>query len=270
MGCISAQDKDSPVAVTPQCRLAFTPEAAEIVEVMRLHQSRETATPIYSFGQGCEGDPLTNADLLVESVRLFRTGGGRGTVNCNTNASNPEAVARLAEAGLTSMRVSCNSAREALYRRYYRPADYSFADVRASIREARQRGIFVSLNLLFFPGVTDTEEELEALARLVGENGVSMIQWRNLNIDPEWYFRLMSGREGSTSPAVPDAALDTAPSMGLTVFMKRLKKLCPWLRYGYFNPYLGDRAEITAPLPGAWRMPEPEARSALGAAGAEE
>lgn len=112
----------------------------------------------------------------------------------------PGPVARLAEAGLTSMRVSCNSAREALYQRYYRPADYSFADVRASIREARQRGIFVSLNLLFFPGVTDTEEELEALARLVGENGVSMIQWRNLNIDPEWYFRLMSGREGSTSP----------------------------------------------------------------------
>ena len=270
VGCISAQDKDSPVAVTPQCRLAFTPEAAEIVEVMRLHQSRETATPIYSFGQGCEGDPLTNAGLLVESVRLFRTGGGRGTVNCNTNASNPGAVARLAEAGLTSMRVSCNSAREALYQRYYRPADYSFADVRASIREARQRGIFVSLNLLFFPGVTDTEEELEALARLVGENGVSMIQWRNLNIDPEWYFRLMSGREGSTSPAVPDATLDTAPRMRLTVKMKRLKTLSPWLRYGYFNPYLGDRAEITAPLPGAWRMPEPEARSALGAAGAEE
>lgn len=155
VGCISAQDKDSPVAVTPQCRLAFTPEAAEIVEVMRLHQGRETATPIYSFGQGCEGDPLTNADLLVESVRLFRNGGGRGTVNCNTNASHPEAVARLAEAGLTSLRVSCNSAREALYQRYYRPAGYSFADVRASIREARQRGIFVSLNLLFFPGVTE-------------------------------------------------------------------------------------------------------------------
>ena len=34
--------------------------------------------------------------------------------------------------------------------------------------------MWVSLNLLFFPGVTDTEEELEALARLVGENGVSM------------------------------------------------------------------------------------------------
>jgi MoaA/NifB/PqqE/SkfB family radical SAM enzyme len=217
---------------------------------MRLHQSRESATPVYSFGQGCEGDPLTNADLLVESVRLFRAGGGRGTVNCNTNASSPEAVARLAEAGLTSLRVSCNSARADLYQRYYRPANYSFSDVRAAIGEARRRGVFVSLNLLFFPGVTDTEEELEALARLVGENGVSMIQWRNLNIDPEWYFRLMNG-------AGQDNALSMAPSMGLAVFMKRLKKLCPWLRYGYFNPYLGDAAEITAPLPGAWRMPEP-------------
>ena len=55
-------------------------------------------------------------------------------------------------------------------------------------------------------------------------------------------------------------ALSMAPSMGLGVFMKRLKKLCPWLRYGYFNPYLGDAAEITAPLPGAWHMPEPDAK----------
>lgn len=257
VGCISAQEKDSPVAVTPQCRLAFTPEAAEIVEVMQLHERRETTSPIYSFGQGCEGDPLTNADLLVESVRLFRAGGGRGTVNCNTNASRPEAVARLAEAGLTSLRVSCNSAREALYQRYYRPVGYTFADVRASIREARARGIFVSLNLLFFPGVTDTEEELAALARLIGENGVSMVQWRNLNIDPEWYFKLISSGQGGESCAL-------SPSMGLAVFMKRLRKLCPWLRYGYFNPYLGERAEISAPMPGQWAMPEPRAKEESG------
>ncbi len=61
-----------------------------------------------------------------------------------------------------------------------------------------------------------------------------------------------------------DNALSMAPSMGLAVFMKRLKKLCPWLRYGYFNPYLGDAAEITAPLPGAWRMPEPVAHTKPG------
>ena len=253
VGCISAQEKDSPIQSTPQCRLAFTPSPEELAEVMRVHAGRETRTPIYSFGQGCEGDPLMNPDLLVESVRQFRAGQGPGTVNCNTNASRTDAVIRLAEAGLTSMRVSLNSARPELYNRYYRPSGYSFDDVRASIREARQRGIWVSLNLLVFPGVTDTEEELDALARLVGENGVSMIQWRNLNIDPEWYFKLMSSSEG------PDR-LELSPSMGLTSFMKRLKKLCPWLRYGYFNPYLGEKAELAAPLPGEWSMPAPKAR----------
>jgi len=245
VGCISAQDKDSPLKVTPQCRLAFTPAPEEIVEVMQLHQGRETEQPVYSFGQGCEGDPLTNADLLVESVALFRSRGGLGTVNCNTNASDPQAVARMAEAGLTSLRVSLNSARPQLYDRYYRPANYSFEDVRQAIATARQHGLFVSLNLLFFPGITDTEEELEALARLIGENGVSMVQWRNLNIDPEWYYTLMHGQQNEGSP-----------SLGLGLFMKRLKKLCPWLRYGYFNPYLGEKAQLQAPLPGQWAMPE--------------
>lgn len=58
----------------PQCRLAFTPSPEELVEVMRVHAGRETRTPIYSFGQGCEGDLLMNPDLLVESVRQFRAG----------------------------------------------------------------------------------------------------------------------------------------------------------------------------------------------------
>lgn len=270
-GCISAKDADSPVAVTPQCRLAFTPSPEELVEVMRVHERRETATPIYSFGQGCEGDPLLNAELLIESVRRFRGGpaptawSGHGTVNCNTNASRPEAVARLAEAGLTSLRVSLNSALPGRYARYYRPTDYDFGDVTESIRVARRLGVFVSLNLLYFPGVTDTEAELEALARLVGENGVSMIQWRNLNIDPEWYWRLMTDSpEGAPLPVgggdrcgASAAVAEGAASMGLASFMKRLRRLCPWLRYGYFNPWLGDRAELTAPLPGEWRMPAP-------------
>lgn len=275
-GCISAKDADSPLAVTPQCRLAFTPSPEELAEVMRVHERRESATPIYSFGQGCEGDPLLNADLLVESVRRFRGSPdpaawtGHGTVNCNTNASRPEAVARLADAGLTSLRVSLNSALPERYARYYRPTDYDFGDVAASIRAARRRGVFVSLNLLYFPGVTDTEAELEALARLVGENGVSMIQWRNLNIDPEWYWRLMTGVSEGAAPnagagdgrGIFPASAEGEASMGLASFMKRLRRLCPWLRYGYFNPWLGDRAELTAPLPGEWRMPAPGVHTA--------
>ena len=146
--------------------------------------------------------------------------------------------------------MSVNSAREELYRSYHRPQNYAFGDVRASIRAARTRGIFVSLNLLFFPGITDTEDELTALTRLIEENGISMVQWRNLNIDPEWYF--------STARSV----CEPSPCMGLAVFMKRLRKACPWLRYGYFNPWLGEKAEITAPAPEGTDCPPPSRKSA--------
>ncbi|MCR5562021.1 MAG: radical SAM protein [Desulfovibrio sp.] len=251
VGCISSQEADSPVVVTPQCRLEFVPTPEEICEVMQIHAARETDHPVFSFGQGCEGDPLMNASLLEESVRLYRRGGGLGTVNCNTNASRPDAVAALSKSGLTSIRVSMNSARPELYVRYYRPQGYTFEDVKTSIKTARSEGIFVSLNLLYFPGITDTEEELEALARLIGECGVSMIQWRNLNIDPEWYYRLMTETTAGEAPAA------VPPSIGLRAFMKRLKKLCPWLRYGYFNPFLGEKADLSAPLPGMWQMPDP-------------
>ena len=228
LGCISAQKQDSPILVTPQCRLAFTPTAAEIVEVMRIHEQRERKRPIYSFGQGCEGDPLANAELLAESIRAFRKGGGHGTINCNTNASRPGAVALLAEAGLTSLRVSLNSAIEELYDAYYRPLDYAFDDVRQSIREARARDVFVSLNLLYFPGITDRSQEIAALGDLCAELDVNMIQLRNLNIDPEWYAAQMPFEPG--------------PATGLADFVRKLRERCPGLRFGYFNPWLGDRA----------------------------
>ena len=141
--------------------------------------------PIFSFGQGCEGEPLTEAPLLLEVVKRFREEGGHGTINLNSNASMPAAVAKLAEAGLSSLRVSLNSARPDVYLRYYRPTNYEFADVRRSITEASSRGVFVSLNLLYFPGITDCEEEIEALIEIINTCGVNFIQLRNLNIDPE-------------------------------------------------------------------------------------
>ena len=120
---------------------------------------------------------------------------------------------------------------------------HSFDDVRRSIAVARQNGLWVSLNLLFFPGVTDSEGELEALARLVGENGVSTIQWRNLNIDPEWYLGLMRG-------------IDHGPVMGLSLFMKRLKKLCPLAALRLLQSLCGREGRAHGPLPGQWRMPD--------------
>ncbi len=227
IGCISQQEKGSRICATPQNRMAFTPTADEILEVMRHHADNEPE-PIFSFGQGCEGEPLTETPLIAEAVARFRAGGGRGTVNVNSNASLPEAVGRLAEAGISSLRVSCNSARPESYARYYRPSGYDFAAVRESIETAKAGGVFVSLNLLFFPGFTDTEEETAALIALVNETGVDCIQLRNLNIDPELYLDLMDG-------------IETGPGLGFLNFRKRLKKECPNLRLGYFNPRLEEK-----------------------------
>ena len=227
VGCISQQEEDSEICATPQSRLTFTPNAAEVAEIMTHHFGNVKDKPIYSFGQGCEGEPLTEAPLLEEAIRLFRSQGGKGTVNLNTNASMPDKIARLCEAGLSSIRVSLNSAREEVYNRYYRPKGFTFADVRQSIVEAKARGKWVSLNLLFFPGITDSEPEIEALTELVQETKVDFIQLRNLNIDPEMYMELLEG-------------IEFGPSTGFSFYRKRIKKTCPWVEFGYFNPYVGD------------------------------
>ena len=227
MGCISLQPGDSGFPSTQQ-RIAFTPTAEEIVAIMNEH-ARSEARPVFSFGQGCEGEPLTEAALIAEAVSLYRAGGGQGTVNVNTNASLPGTMEPLAKAGLSSIRASLNSARKPLYEAYYRPASYQFEDVVQTIAQAKKHALFVSLNLLYFPGVTDSEDEIEALGDLVGTHGVDFIQLRNLNLDPELYLDLAEGAGVSSG----------GPSTGLTNFRKRLKKARPGLRFGYFNPYLG-------------------------------
>jgi pyruvate-formate lyase-activating enzyme len=226
VGCISQQEAGSKICAAPQERMNFTPTADEVLEVM-FHHAREEKRPVFSFGQGCEGEPLMQADLLVDVVRRFRAAGGRGTVNLNTNASLPGAVAALAEVGLDSLRVSMNSAREDCYAAYYRPQGYTLAQVRESMARAHAAGVFVSVNLLYFPGVSDTEEEIAALAELVQACGVNFLQLRSLNIDPELYMALL-------------APVALGPSVGFGNFRKRLHKTCPGLGFGYFNPYLGD------------------------------
>lgn len=227
-GCISHQPVESGFPAS-QNRIDFRPTAREIVEIMHLH-SRRAKNPVLSFGQGCEGEPLTEAPLLTEAIALFRSQGGRGTVNVNTNASLPDTMPGLAGAGLDSIRVSLNSAREHVYDSYYRPHGYAFDDVRRTMATAGEHGLFVSINYLFFPGVNDTESELAALTDLVSRTRPNYVQMRNLSLDPELYL----GCVGEP----------TEPSMGLGNFMKRLKKACPWINYGYFNPFLEGRTPL--------------------------
>lgn len=223
LGCLSEQPEDSGFPA-PQRRIAFAPDPKEIVEVMAEHCRREKR-PILSFGQGCEGEPLTEAAAIAEAVAAFRRAGGRGTVNVNTNASLPEGVERIARAGADSIRVSLVSARPGLYADYCRPRGYGFSDVVESIRVAKAAGLWVSLNLLFFPGVTDTEAELDALSGLAAGGKADFIQLRNLNLDPDLCLALAANHPGG-------------PAMGLQNFRKRLRKACPGLEFGYFNPFL--------------------------------
>jgi hypothetical protein len=73
-----------------------------------------------SFGQSCEGEPLLQADLLCEVIAKIRQRTRRGTIHVNTNGTLPEAVARLRESGLDSLRVDVNSVRREYFNRYTR------------------------------------------------------------------------------------------------------------------------------------------------------
>ena len=145
---------------------------------------------------------------------------GRGTINFNSNASIPDVIPRLAEAGLDSIRVSLNSVREKRYTDYHRPRGYHFADVVESLRRAKSAGLFTMINYLVFPGVTDQREEIEAFVALVEEAGVDLVQLRNLSIDPAWYWSAMNEKSNG---------------IGMLAMMQEIKKRVPRLQYGYFN-----------------------------------
>ncbi|WP_343703666.1 radical SAM protein [Chitinophaga sp.] len=221
IGCISFQPEEETI-VSTQDRLSFKPTAAEIVEFTVPHL--ETAPfPIVSFGQGCEGEPLLMWETIRESILEIRKHTSKGSININTNGSKPNAVRELCKAGLNSIRVSLNSVREHIYTPYYRPNNYTFADIVESIKVVREHGGWASINYFVFPGMTDSVEEYEALRELIKTTGLSMIQWRNFNIDPDWYL----GKIGVT---------ETGDCLGMKQMLELLREEFPDLKFGYFNP----------------------------------
>ncbi len=217
VGCISKQESDCCPA--SQERLTFVPSVKELCEVAVPHL-KEAENAIVSFGQGCEGDPILQADVICEAVREMRRQTERGTINFNSNASLPDAIDKLADAGVESIRVSLNSAQESLYNAYYRPCGYRFADVIESLKRAKSAGLYTMLNYLVFPGVTDRPDEIEALAALVDHADIDMIQMRNLSLDPVLYLSAL-GVKGS--------------GVGMLEMLKKHKARFPDLQYGYFN-----------------------------------
>jgi pyruvate-formate lyase-activating enzyme len=222
IGCISLQP--SGCCPSTQERIHFVPTVSEIVE-MAVPHLEQACKAIVSFGQGCEGEPLLQAKTLEASIRQIRKHTSKGTINLNSNASLPEAVERLAQAGLDSIRVSMNSARPEMHQRYYQPKGFSLADVRRSIEVMKGYGRHVSLNYFILPGFTDDPDEYAALTEFIEHCKPDFIQLRNLNMDPEHYLQSVGH-------------VSQQPPLGILRWLEQLKAEFPWLKFGYFNPAL--------------------------------
>ena len=225
LGCISFQPKEHELTA-PQDRLDFIPTVDEILEFTVPHlESADRA--IVSFGQGCEGEPLLVWQLIRDVIVEIRKRTKRGIINVNTNGSKPKAVEELMKVGLDSIRVSLNSVRKDIYEAYYLPNNYQFEDIRESARIVRQHGGWASINYFTFPGMTDHPEELKALQDFIRYTDISMIQWRNFNIDPDWYLGKLN-------------VMELPEGLGIKNVMDQIKSQFPHLKYGYFNPPHGD------------------------------
>lgn len=221
IGCVSFQPQEEEIT-SPQDRLTFKPTAEEIVEFTVPHLMN-APYPIISFGQGCEGEPLLMWETLREAIIQIRKHTHKGSININTNGSKPDAVKALFEAGLNSIRVSTNSARKDIYTKYYRPNNYQFEDIIESLKVADFYKGWSSINYFVFPGMTDCEDEYEALRKLIKETNLKMIQWRNFNIDPDWYLGLLNITE-------------VGDLLGVKQMMDLIQEEFPSLKFGYFNP----------------------------------
>ncbi|MCY7409714.1 MAG: radical SAM protein [Chitinophagales bacterium] len=221
IGCISFQPEKESITST-QDRLTFKPTAKEIAEYTIEHLNT-APNPIISFGQGCEGEPLLMWETIRDAIREIRKKTSKGSININTNGSMPHAVEELCKAGLNSIRVSTNSVRKKIYDPYYLPNNYSFDALAESVKVVRKYNGWASLNYFVFPGMSDAVEEYEALRKFIRETNLSMIQWRNFNIDPDWYLQKIGVTE-------------TGECLGMKKVLQLIKEEFPHITYGYFNP----------------------------------
>ncbi len=227
VGCISDQPADGPPASHE--RMDDGPSAKEMGEIGLYHLEHAPGRTMVSFGQGCEGEPLTRWKFIAESIRYMREHTSRGSININTNASLTQGLEALFDAGLDAIRVSLNSASKGLYEAYYKPVKYGWEDVERSIALARERGAYLALNLLLFPGVTDREGEVEALERLVRKYEVDQVQTRSLCIDPIQYLEVAREQGAGGEP------------VGISELLRRLKAARPGLIIGNFARGLSER-----------------------------
>lgn len=219
LGCISLQSSEC--CPSPQSRINFKPTPEEIAEVGIYHLSH-AKDAIISFGQGCEGEPSLQAENICAAIEKIREKTSRGQININTNAGFTAGIKKIVDAGLNSMRVSIISADAENYQKYYRAA-YKLDAVKNSIAYALSKNVHVSLNMLYMPGFNDRIAEFDAWKNFLSELPVQMIQVRNLNYDPDEFFKIMPHDENF---------------LGTQQFLSELQKKFPTLTIGNFSHYI--------------------------------
>lgn len=219
LGCISLQQSEC--CPSPQSRINFKPTVEEIADVGIYHLSH-AEDAIISFGQGCEGEPSLQAENISVAIKKIREKTSRGQININTNAGFTVGIKKIVDAGLNSMRVSIISANDENYQKYYR-ASYKFDAVKDSIRYALENGVHVSLNMLYMPGFNDRIVEFDDWQKFFTELPVQMIQVRNLNFDPDEFFKIMPRDENF---------------LGTKEFLREIKKKFPKITIGNFSHYV--------------------------------
>ena len=217
LGCISLQPAS--LCPAPHERINFVPSVDEICEITIPHLEY-AEDPIASFGQGCEGEPILQADVIKAAVEGIRSNTPKGIINLNTNGSKPETISQLCRSGMDSIRVTLNSPDPLIFSAYHRPIGFSLNEIKRSLILAEEAEASSAINLLVFPGITDREEERDRLINFIRETGIDQIQMRNLNIDPDLYLRAIKTK-GERYP--------------LLKWMADLKEVFPQISFGYFN-----------------------------------
>src|ERR1017187_1964489 len=223
LGCISLQSDEAVPA--PQERMGFAPTAEELADLAGHFLDGEDAA-IVSFGQGCEGEALTRGRALIMATARIRREPPEATIHINTNGSRPRVLAQLIEAGCDSVRISAISFIDPVFRTYYRPIGYGLDEVVECGRLMKRAGGQVCLNLLTFPGITDSPAELEATIAACREMGVDQVQWRSLNVDHDWLL---------------DELPPMGDGMGMPAALETLGRRLPGVAHGNFTRPLARR-----------------------------
>lgn len=163
-------------------RAAFRPTAAEVLEVASAHLERGGSG--IGFGRACDGEPLARIRVIEDTVAAMRERFRSAEVRVETCGSEPAALRRAADAGVTAVTVRIASARAETYELVHGPVAHRWGDVRASLQVAGERGLTVTIALLVLPGLTDRPAEIDALVALLGELRGGHLELRDLGADP--------------------------------------------------------------------------------------